>query len=79
MTLELGDGVLVHYGAGDFVLERDGRLVARLALPSRRGCSGPWLRSLFVHEKTHTLLIEFEYHSHVDCVPPPPAWQLLRY
>jgi hypothetical protein len=72
-------GVVIHYGDGTLLVQHDDHLLARLELPPARVCTGPWIRSLFLDDKTHTLAVEFEYHDQAGCLAPPAAWRVVRF
>jgi hypothetical protein len=75
MTLEVG-AVVIHYRGGSLLVVRDDHLLARFDPPTTDDCAEPWIRELFLDEKTHTLAAEFQYR---DCSDPPPSWKVLRF
>ena len=78
MRLTAGDLVIRHV-ARTLSLERDGNQIAKLDLPSAGSCTEPWIRSVFLDEKTHTLLVELAYRERGRCAPPAPAWRIVRF
>jgi hypothetical protein len=77
MTLHVS-GVVIHYGGGSLLVDRDDHRLATVDLATSGDCTGPWIRSLFLDDKTHTLAAEFEYDG-TGCSDPPPSWRVLRF
>jgi hypothetical protein len=78
MTLHAGD-VVLRYGDSTFFIDRGDQRLATLELQRVGACGAPWIRSLFLDEKTRTVVLEYEYRDRVGCIAPPGAWRVLRF
>jgi hypothetical protein len=78
MTLHVSD-VVIHFSGGTLLVDRDDRRLVTLDLPVTGACTKPWISALFLHEKTHTLAVAFEYHDQPGCSHRPPSWRVVRY
>jgi hypothetical protein len=78
MTFHVSD-VVIHFGGGTLLVDRDDCRLVTLDLPVSGACTKPWISALFLHDKTHTLAVAFEYHDQPGCSHRPLAWRVVRY